>query len=96
MPYKTRVIYLGREFRSIQERDRWIKLSENKEISHLVYKPKFPIIVNGITITTYIPSFSYKDKDMNYVVEHFRGTGSSFKKIAKLMLACYGITINRY
>jgi hypothetical protein len=99
MPRIIKVMHEGIPFRSIKERNRYITLKEllaKDEIFNLRYKQQFPIIVNEIRIMTYIPSFTYKDKDMNYVVEHFRSTNSSFKKIAKLMLACYGITVQTY
>lgn len=54
----------------------------------------FPLVVNGVHITTYRCDFITKDFGGNYQVIDFKGYETEEYKIKRqLMIACYGIAI---
>lgn len=64
-------------------------------ISGLELQPKFPLIVNGEKIGTYIADFRYFNKATNsVVVEDVKGVKTPVYRLKKkLVYALYGITI---
>jgi len=77
-----------------------LKLLEKAgEITNLVLQPKFPIVVNGVKICTFIGDFGYWDvAAQKNITEDVKGAhkGSAYAMFnikKKLVLACYGIEI---
>ncbi len=63
-------------------------------IRDLILQPKFPLIVNGVKICTYVADFSYYDMKGNLCVEDVKGFATAvFRLKSKLMLACHGINV---
>ena len=94
--------YNGIKFDSIGERDRYkvLELEEKAgEIHNLKTQVKFPIIVNGIKVCTYIADYTYYRKENlkiadTLTVEDYKGVITGlFTLKKKLMKAVYGIDI---
>jgi hypothetical protein len=93
----------GIVFASHAEARRYIELKlleKAGEITNLVLQPKFPIVVNGFKICTFIGDFSYIKKlvegqngDLS-VVEDVKGVATpTFRLKMKLVKALYNIDI---
>ena len=64
------------------------------EITDLVLQPRFPILVNGQKICTYIADFQYIDVQGKTHVEDKKGYRTALYSIKKkLVRACLGIEI---
>lgn len=64
------------------------------KISCLETQPRFPLVVNGILISTYYADFRYKEEDGREVVEDVKGVRTDLYKIKRaLMKAIYGINV---
>ena len=89
----------GHSFASQREANRYgeLRLLEQAgEISGLELQPKFPLIVNGQKVATYIADFRYVDAAGAVVVEDVKSGPTKtpvYRMKAKLMLACYNIRI---
>jgi hypothetical protein len=63
------------------------------EIDDLELQPQYPIIVNGVKVCTYVADFRYIDRG-GIVVEDTKGVRTAVYRLkAKLLYACYGITV---
>jgi hypothetical protein len=66
-------------------------------ISDLKLQPRFPLVVNGIKVGTYVADFSYVDKERGHVVEDVKSPATRtnvFLLKKRLMLACHGIDVS--
>lgn len=64
------------------------------EISYLELQPKYPIIVNGKKIATYIADFRYLYCGTTPIIEDVKGVKTPVYRLKKkLVEAIYGITI---
>ena len=72
-----------------------LKLAEmSGDITDLELQPKFPIVVNGEKICTYIADFRYKERDGTEIVEDCKGMKTAVYRLKKkLMRAVCGIVI---
>ncbi len=69
-------------------------LQRGGQISGLVTQPRFPIVVNGQLVCTYVGDFAYRTKAGAEVVEDVKGAETDVFKIKrKLMRAALGIEI---
>jgi hypothetical protein len=90
-------------FRSKGEADRYddLLLRERAgEITRLEYEPEsYPLLVNGIKVTSYKPDFRYQE-DGATIVEDFKSSATARARDwpirKKLMLAIYGITVREW
>jgi hypothetical protein len=86
----------GLVFASKREARRYseLKLAERSgDISNLELQPKFPLIVNGKKVATYIADFRYTENG-NVVVEDVKGVRTAIYRLKKKMVkALYGIEI---
>ena len=71
-----------------------LKLAErNGDISDLELQPKFPLIVNGKKVATYIADFRYTERG-EVVVEDAKGFRTAIYRLKKKMVeAQYGVKI---
>lgn len=95
----------GIKFASKAEARRYVELKDLQEagkISNLELQPKFPILVHGIKVCSYIADFRYHDHEIkkdgallgSIVIEDVKGMLTPIYRLKKkLMLACYNITI---
>lgn len=59
-------------------------------IQELALQVKFPLVVNGVKVCTYIADFVYKDQQGRTLVEDSKGVKTPVYRIkAKLFAACY-------
>ena len=59
-------------------------------ISNLELQVKYPLVVNGQKVCTYIADFTYKDQQGRTIVEDSKGMKTPVYRIkAKLFAACY-------
>lgn len=65
------------------------------EIEDLELQPKFPLVVSGINVGTYIADFRYLDRTTGErIVEDVKGVRTSVYKIkAKLVKALHGVEV---
>ena len=86
----------GMRFASGKEAARYseLKLMERAGvISNLELQPRFPMVLNGALVTTYVADFGY-DESGGHVIEDVKGVQTpEFKIKAKLMAAIYNITV---
>ena len=86
----------GITFASKKEAARYSQLRllvKAKIIHHLELQPRFPLIVNGEKIGSYVADFLYWQHG-TWVTEDVKGVRTSTYRIkAKLLKALYGITI---
>lgn len=70
-------------------------LQRGGEIDHLELQPRFPLVVCGQKIGTYVADFRYRDRRTGVqIIEDVKGVRTSvFALKAKLVKALYGITI---
>lgn len=93
----------GHKFDSQAEGKRYRELllmEKAGEITGIKHHPKFPIIVNGVNICTYIADFEYWVKFMDVskhpelIIEDVKGIQTPiFRLKQKLMVACHGIDV---
>ena len=99
----------GITFDSLAEHRRYLELKTLQQghvISKLQAHPQFTFVVNNLPIAKYTPDFSYHDAEGKLVVEDVKGfkkskkTGRLLPRVdrefgikKKLMLACFGITV---
>ncbi len=68
-------------------------LESNNLISNLSLQPRFPLIVNGTKVATYVGDFAYVD-DRGKIVEDVKGIRTPVYKLKKKLLkAIHGIDI---
>lgn len=86
-------------FASTGEYGRWGELRllrDQGAIADLRRQVRYPLLVNGITVATYIGDFQYVE-DGATIVEDFKGGTATrtavYKLKARLMIACLGISI---
>ena len=88
-----RVTIDGISFASKKEATRYCQLcllQKSKLISNLTLQPKFPFIINGIKVCSYIADFKYIDNNGVEVVEDVKGYRTPVYKLKKkLLLALY-------
>lgn len=88
----TRVEVNGKKFTSKAEANRYLELMQlagQGLITGLELQPRFPLIVNGTKICTYVADFRYH-QDGHVVVEDVKGMMTDVFKIkAKLYAALY-------
>ena len=88
----------GHAFASKAEARRFaeLKLLERAGlISSLTLQPKFPIVVNGTKVTTYIADFQYTEKG-RVVIEDVKSTSTItpvYRLKKKLLKASLGLTV---
>lgn len=64
------------------------------EITSLELQPRFPIVINGVKVCTYVADFGYVDQIGSPVVEDVKGMKTrEYILKRKLMKAVYGIEI---
>lgn len=87
----------GIVFASKKEAHRYAALwlmARSGEISNLELQPKFPIVVNGKKVCTYIADFRYQNKQGDTIVEDVKGFLTPVYRLKrKLMFAVFGINI---
>ena len=88
----------GIRFASKREAKRYreLKIFEvNFLITDLVLQPRYPMVVNGVKVCTYVADFRYARADTGQViVEDVKGMATPVYRIKKkLMLACHGIVV---
>lgn len=97
--YNAKITYVdGIMFHSRWEAKRYsiLKIKEKAgEIENLQLQVPYPIIINGLKVTTYISDFVYLDKEKNEeIVEDSKGFITQEYQIKRaLMKAVHGITI---
>ncbi len=88
----------GHTFPSKREARRYEELrllEQGGVIANLELQPRYPIVVNGVAICSYVGDFRYNDTETgDNVLEDVKGFRTlTYKLKAKLMQAVYGITI---
>lgn len=86
----------GVRFASLKEGRRYEQLKllvRAGQISGLELQPRFPLVVNGLKVCTYVGDFSYQEAGAR-VIEDSKGVLTDvFKLKRKLMKAVHGIEI---
>ena len=89
----------GITFDSAKEAARWQELSmleRGNAIHDLEYQVKYPLVVNGVKIASYVADFRYWQEE-TLIVEDVKSEATrknrAYRIKVKLMAACYGITI---
>lgn len=63
-------------------------------IKNLELQPKYPIVINGLKVCTYIADFKYQMLNGRMIVEDVKGMQTPIFKIkSRLLQAVYGIEI---
>ena len=88
----------GIVFSSQKEARRYgeLKLLERSgQILDLALQPRFPIVINGVKVCTYVADFSYqKAADSSITYEDVKGVKTPMYRLKKkLVKACYGVEI---
>jgi|TARA_R100001530_G_scaffold87212_1_gene60727 hypothetical protein len=87
----------GIRFASKKEANRYgflKSLERANRVKNLELQPKFPCVVNGKKICTYIADFRYTDEDGSEVIEDVKGVETAvFKLKKKLVESLYPIEI---
>jgi hypothetical protein len=88
--YKNKKVEIdGVTFDSKKEAKRYgeLKLLQRiNEINDLELQPKYPIVVNGKKIATYIADFRYRKSDGSTVVEDVKGVRTPVYRIKKKLV----------
>lgn len=89
---------LGLRFASKAEAQRYLELTLLQKagaIGELECQPRFPLVVNGVKVCTYIADFRYRDvKTGQVVIEDVKGVRTrDFVIKKKLMAAVHGIAV---
>jgi hypothetical protein len=78
----------GRSFASKAEGSRYLELRRREAIGlirELELQPRFPLVVAGVTVATYVGDFSYLDGGTGeLIVEDVKGKGAPLEPIFKL------------
>lgn len=90
-----RTIVDGIKFASKAEANRYgvLKILEKGgKIVHLKLQPRYPFLINGVKVCSYVGDFEYFDKDLQrWVLEDVKGHRTRDYVIKKnLMKACFG------
>lgn len=91
-------------FASTGEHGRWYELQRLQEagyIANLRRQVRYPLVVGGVKVSTYVADFVYDEHYADYytigvrtVVEDYKGKRTEgYKLKARLMLACHNIAI---
>lgn len=95
--HNRRTVIDGINFHSRKEGARYEELKllvKAGAINDLELQPRYPLVVNGVKIATYVGDFRYTE-DGEQIIEDTKGFETrEYKLKKKLMLALYGITIN--
>lgn len=87
----------GIKFQSKKEANRYRQLKqlvEYGEISELERQIRFPILINGVKMFTYVADFRYLDKRVGSVVEDVKGVVTDIYLLKKKIVeAVYAIKI---
>jgi len=87
----------GITFHSAKEAKRYgeLKLLQRAgEITSLELQPRFPIVINGVKVCTYVGDFGYVDHTGSPVIEDCKGFKTAIYRLkAKLMKAVHGIEV---
>jgi len=88
----------GITFDSMKEARRYTELKlmeKGKAIYDLMIQPKFPIIVSGVKVCTYIADFAYRDKATSVtIIEDVKGVKTPVYNLKKkLMKAVHDIEV---
>ena len=87
----------GIRFASKKEAQRYSflkSLERADRLRNLELQPKFPCVVNGKKIYTYIADFKYTDEDGNEVIEDVKGVETAiFRLKKKLVESLYPVEI---
>ena len=86
----------GIKFASKREAKRYgeLRLLERAcEIKNLALQVRYPLIINGVKICTYIADFTYTENGFEIVEDSKGFRTATYRFKAKLMKACLGITI---
>lgn len=88
----------GRKFQSKAEGRRYERLRDwQKEgrISGLEMQPRFPIVIEGEKVATYVADFRYVDKESgDVVIEDVKGAIKAVYRLKKALVeALYGVVI---
>lgn len=93
----TKVKDDGYTFDSKAEHNRYCELKLRRsigEICNLIIHKRYPIVVNGEKVCTYIGDFEYQDQQLRLHVEDVKGVETDvFKLKQKLMKVVNGIDI---
>jgi hypothetical protein len=90
----------GRTFDSKREAARYAELrllERVGDVTELECQPRFPLIVNGALIATYVADFRYRARDGAVVVEDVKSEPTKtpvYRLKAKLVAALHGIAIS--
>lgn len=64
------------------------------QITFLRHQPRFPLVINGVKVCTYVADAEYRDAKGELVVEDVKGVETDVFKIKrKLMKALHGIDV---
>lgn len=99
--HAVRTEFEGITFHSKMEANRYgdlLLLKKAGKIRDLELQPKYPLIVNGVKVCTYIADFRYVDVEAGLqVVEDVKGARTEAYRIKKkLTQVLYGIEITEY
>lgn len=87
----------GIRFASRAEANRYGELkmlARAGEITDLELQPRFPLVVNGVKVGTYVADFRYRDRGGATVTEDVKGVRTAVYRIkARLVTALYGFEI---
>ena len=87
----------GLSFASKREADRYddlLLMQRAGEISNLQVQPRYPLVINGIKIATYVADFQWRDKNGNSIVADAKGVRTAaYIMKRKMMAALHGIDI---
>lgn len=95
--HNKKTVVDGIVFASKKEAKRYSELkilAKSGLITGLEIQRRYPVIVNGVKICTYVADFDYFDESNKPVVEDVKGVRTrEYKLKKKLMLACHNIEI---
>jgi hypothetical protein len=87
----------GVTFASAKEATRYAQLRTLERagvIKGLILQPRFPLVVNGAKVCTYVADFEYRDEDGTRVIEDVKGVRTDVYRIKnKLLRAVHGIDV---
>jgi hypothetical protein len=93
----VRCEYDGHKFASKKERDRYIflrHLEQGDEIVDLILQPRYPLLVNGQKLCTYIADFKYRNAAGKTIIEDVKGVLTPMYRLKKKLLRIlHGIEI---
>lgn len=87
----------GYRFASLRERDAYFDLKMRLragDITDLELQPRYPLVVNGIAVATYVADFRFRERDGQLKVLDAKGVKTAVYRIKrKLMQAVHGVTV---